>query len=190
MIIGNFLTLLGITLFFATDMHHLVICRAQRQLHPVRARRTAEHRRRRGADHQNRRRRVSGWHSVVGAVHRLRASVQHRTRRAGALDAADAGLFCRPAALDPDRAFVLPVVARGDDELLSRLRGRRAARARSAWIGCDASFHALVIARSQRVRPEVAGPMTSSATKQSSFPRKPLDCFAVARNDEGAIHLR
>jgi hypothetical protein len=30
----------------------------------------------------------------------------------------------------------------------------------------------IVIARSQRVRPEVAGPMTGSATKQSSFLRK------------------
>jgi hypothetical protein len=30
----------------------------------------------------------------------------------------------------------------------------------------------LVIARSQRVRPEVAGPMTGSATKQSSAERQ------------------
>jgi hypothetical protein len=34
-----------------------------------------------------------------------------------------------------------------------------------------------VIARSQRVRPEVAGPMTGSATKQSSTAFT-LDCFA------------
>ena len=43
-----------------------------------------------------------------------------------------------------------------------------------------------VIARSQRVRPEVAGPMTGSATKQSRTERR-LDCFATrrfARNDE------
>jgi hypothetical protein len=47
-----------------------------------------------------------------------------------------------------------------------------------------------VIARSQRVRPEVAGPMTGSATKQSIFPRKPLDCFADARNDDAKIRCR
>ena len=36
-----------------------------------------------------------------------------------------------------------------------------------------------VIARSQRVRPEVAGPMTGSATKQSrALWLKRLDCFA------------
>jgi hypothetical protein len=36
----------------------------------------------------------------------------------------------------------------------------------------------VVIARSQRVRPEVAGPMTSSATKQSMARAAQLDCFA------------
>jgi len=51
-IVGNFLTMLGITLFFATDMHHLVIAALnQRQLQSVRAGRDARFRRRSGADY-------------------------------------------------------------------------------------------------------------------------------------------
>ena len=46
-----------------------------------------------------------------------------------------------------------------------------------------------VIARSQRVRPEVAGPMTGSAMKQSRSCAPELDCFAGARND-GAFSRR
>jgi POT family proton-dependent oligopeptide transporter len=42
----------------------------------------------------------------------------------------------------------------------------------------------LVIARSQRVRPEVAGPMTGSATKQSSSPYRSSGLLRFARNDE------
>jgi proton-dependent oligopeptide transporter, POT family len=42
----------------------------------------------------------------------------------------------------------------------------------------------LVIARSQRVRPEVAGPMTSSATKQSSSHPRSSGLLRFARNDE------
>jgi hypothetical protein len=41
----------------------------------------------------------------------------------------------------------------------------------------------LVIARSQRVRPEVAGPMTGSATKQSSAAAQP-ELLRSAGNDE------
>ena len=37
-IVGNFLTLLGVTLIFATDLHHLVIAGAERQLPAVPAR--------------------------------------------------------------------------------------------------------------------------------------------------------
>ena len=40
-IVGNFLTLLGVTLIFATDLHHLVIAALQRQLPAVRAGRGA-----------------------------------------------------------------------------------------------------------------------------------------------------
>ena len=32
-IVGNFLGVLGVTLIFATDLHHLVIAALQRQLH-------------------------------------------------------------------------------------------------------------------------------------------------------------
>ena len=42
----------------------------------------------------------------------------------------------------------------------------------------------LVIARSQRVRPEVAGPMTGSATKQSSEPSGRTGLLRFARKDE------
>jgi proton-dependent oligopeptide transporter, POT family len=42
----------------------------------------------------------------------------------------------------------------------------------------------LVIARSQRVRPEVAGPTTSSATKQSSSQPRSSGLLRFARNDE------
>jgi hypothetical protein len=41
-----------------------------------------------------------------------------------------------------------------------------------------------VIARSQRVQPEVAGPMTGSATKQSSRARR-LDCLAALAMTSG-----
>ena len=47
MIVGNFLTVLGVTLIFATDLHHLVIAALERQLHAVPARRGAAPRRRR-----------------------------------------------------------------------------------------------------------------------------------------------
>jgi hypothetical protein len=48
----------------------------------------------------------------------------------------------------------------------------------------------MMIDRTTRCR--MIGPTTSSlrgakATKQSSFTRKPLDCFAAARNDEVEI---
>ena len=78
--------------------------RAQRQLHSVRAGRGARHRRCRGAHHQDGLRRVSHRHSAFRAVSGVRASVQHRARRAVAADAADAGVLRRAAAVDPDRA--------------------------------------------------------------------------------------
>ena len=102
-IVANFLTVLGVTLIFATDLHHLVIAAlndsyrlfAPGEMHPVR--------RHRGAGHQNRERRLPRRHPIVGAVPGVRAAVQCRARRALAPDAADAGLLRRHAALDPAR---------------------------------------------------------------------------------------
>jgi hypothetical protein len=53
-----------------------------------------------------------------------------------------------------------PHAGRGANEISFSRRGRRASG--------GMTHVERVIARSQRVRPEVAGPMTSSATKQSS----------------------
>jgi hypothetical protein len=69
----------------------------------------------------------------------------------------------------------------GNDEIETRSRGAAARE-----VSKRPTFHG-VIARSQRVRPEVAGPMTGSATKQSRTLISELDCFAslrCARNDE------
>jgi hypothetical protein len=45
------------------------------------------------------------------------------------------------------------------------------------------AFHCIVIARSQWVRPEVAGPMTGSATKQSRNASAATELIRSARND-------
>ena len=49
-IVGNFLTMLGVTLIFATDLHHLVIAALNDSYTLFRAGRGAADRRRRGAD--------------------------------------------------------------------------------------------------------------------------------------------
>ena len=76
---------------------------AQRQLSAVRAGRADPVRRHRRAGHQDRERRLPRRHPIVGAVSRLRPSVQYRARRALAPDAADAGVLRRHAAVDPAR---------------------------------------------------------------------------------------
>ena len=103
LIVGNFLTLLGVTLIFATDLHHLVIAALHDSYRlfrpgevPVVAdvatlvTRTIADAFRVGIQ-------------LSGAVPGVRPRVQRRARRAVAPDAADAGLLRRRAALDHDR---------------------------------------------------------------------------------------
>ena len=120
-IVGNFLTVLGITLIFATDLHHLVIAAlndsyrlfAPGEMMPVRG-----HRR---FGHENRERGISRRHSIVGAVSRLRPSFQYRPWRALPPDAADAGLLCRHATFDPARLHYSYYGHRHDDGDLHRI---------------------------------------------------------------------
>ena len=103
LLIGNFLTILGIALLFATDTHHLVISALNEsyrifspgELMPsgdvaalaTRAFAAA----------------FKIGMQLVGAVPGVRSRLQYRAWRAGAADAADAGLFRRRAAVDPRR---------------------------------------------------------------------------------------
>ena len=127
-IVGNFLTMLGITLIFATDLHHLVIAALNDSytlfrpgeiplLGDVAALLTDD--RRAALPHR---------HAALGAVPGVRPAVQSRARRAVAADAADAGVLRRPAAVDPDRLPDPAAGGRRDDDDLPRLRRRRAAR--------------------------------------------------------------
>ena len=103
LLIGNFLTLLGMTLLFATDSHHLVIAALNDSYTIFSPGRADAERRCRSARHPRLRRRLQDRHAAVGAVPGVRPGLQHRPRRAGAADAADAGLFRRRAAVDPVR---------------------------------------------------------------------------------------
>ncbi len=103
-IVGNFLTMLGITLVFATDMHHLVIAALNDSYTLFAPGEVPAAGDAAALDHQDRRRRVSHRHPALGAVSGVRADVQYRARRAVAADAADAGVLRRPAAVDPARA--------------------------------------------------------------------------------------
>ena len=120
-IVGNFLTVLGVTLIFATDLHHLVIAALNDSytlfapgeiplFGDVAALVT-----------ETVARRLQRRHPALGAVPGLRPAVQYRARRALAPDAADAGVLRRPAAVDPAR---LPHPADGrrhDDGHLPRI---------------------------------------------------------------------
>jgi len=93
LLIGNFLTILGLTLLFATDSHHLVIAALNDSYSIFFAGRIAAERRRRGACH-----RASPPPSRSACSFRapflvVRPGLQYRAGRAGAADAADAGLF-------------------------------------------------------------------------------------------------
>ena len=128
LLIGNFLTLLGMTLLFATDSHHLVIAALNEsysifspgEMMPsgdvaalaTRAFAAA----------------FKIGMQLVGAVPGVRPGLQHRAWRAGAADAADAGLFRRRAAVDPRRLPDLRLRHRGDDGNVPRLFHRRHAR--------------------------------------------------------------
>ena len=87
LLIGNFLTILGIALLFATDTHHLVISGIERELPDLFAGRVDAKRRRRGARDPGVRHRLQDRHAARRAVPGVRARLQHRARRAGAADA-------------------------------------------------------------------------------------------------------
>ena len=132
LLIGNFLTILGMTLLFATDSHHLVIAALNEsyrifspgELLPsgdVAALADA------GVCHG-----LQDRHAAIGAVSGVRARLQHRPRRAGAADAGDAGLFRRRAAVDHGGLFDLRLRPHRHDGDLSQLLRRRDARADAA----------------------------------------------------------
>ena len=125
-LIGNFLTMLGVTLLFATDSHYLVIAAlndsyavfSPGDLMPsgdvaALASRAFTAAFRLGMQ-------------LVGAVPGVRPGFQHRAWCAGAADAADAGLFRRRAAVDPRGLSDLFAGAGGDDGHVPRLFYRRA----------------------------------------------------------------
>ncbi len=103
LLVGNFLTLLGITLLFATDSHHLVIA-ALNDSYAIFS---------------------PGETMPSGDV---AAGFQYRAWRAGAADAADAGLFRWRAAVDPRRLPDPRCGHHGDDGNVPRLFHRRHAR--------------------------------------------------------------
>ena len=104
-LIGNFLTMLGLTLLFATDMHHLVIAAlndSYKIFSPGELMSSGD---------------VAALATkafatafkigvqLVRAVPGVRSGLQSRAWRAGAADAADAGLLRRRAAVDSAAAF-------------------------------------------------------------------------------------
>ena len=100
-LVGNFLTLLGVTLIFATDSHHLVIAALNDSYKIFAPGETDDQRRCRLARHARLRHRLQDRPAALGAVFGLRPRFQCRAWRTGAADAADAGLFRRRAAVDP-----------------------------------------------------------------------------------------
>ena len=118
--IGNFLTLLGITLIFAADLHHLAIAAIRDSyafLPPAGVPEVGDAAtlaiRAVGA-------RLRPCGADLGAVHRLRHPVQSRPRRALAPDAAAAGLLPRHAGDHPDRHAPAARGARRHDGRVSR----------------------------------------------------------------------
>ena len=104
-LVGNFLTLLGITLIFATDMHYLVIAAlndSYTMFAPGEMPVTGDI-----AKHWSPHVIATAFRigiQLVRAVPGVRPAVQSRARRAVAADAADAGVLHRHAAVDPARA--------------------------------------------------------------------------------------
>ena len=78
LIVGNFLTLLGVTLIFATDLHHLVIAGLHDSYRLFRPGEVPIVSRRRDAGDAHDRRRVPRRHPALGAVPGVRPRVQRR----------------------------------------------------------------------------------------------------------------
>jgi hypothetical protein len=136
LLIGNFLTILGITLLFATDSHHLVISalnESYRIFSPGETMLTGDI-----ADLATRAFAAAFKIGMqLSAPFLVRPRLQHRAWRTGPADAADAGLFRRRAALDHGRLPDLRPRPHGDDGNLPRLLRRRHARADTAEIEHD-----------------------------------------------------
>ena len=133
-LVGNFLTILGVTMIFAADLHHLVIAALNDSyalfrpgeiplLGDVAALTT-----------QTVATAVQDRHPACGAVPRVRAAVQSRPRRAVAADAADAGVLCRPAAVDPARLPDPAARRRRDHDRVPRLGRNHPAPARAVFV--------------------------------------------------------
>ena len=137
MLVGNFLTMLGVTLIFATDLHHLVIAALNDSYTLFQPGEmplvgdVAQHVTRTVAD------RVPHRHPAFGAVPGVRPAVQSRARRAVAADAADAGVLRRPAAVDPARLPDPAAGARRHDGDLPRLSSKACCSARAARLSGD-----------------------------------------------------
>ena len=113
--IGNFLTITGLALIFATDLHHLAIAAiaASYMVIPAGAIPSVG-----DAAALATRAAVQGFALAVQhrrAVHRLRVPVQYRARAAGAADAAAAGLLPRAAGPILGGMLVLLAVDRRHD---------------------------------------------------------------------------
>ena len=113
--------MLGVTLIFATDLHHLVIAALNDSYTIFQPGEIAAHRRRRAARDPDRRDGLPDRHPALGAVSGVRPAVQSRPRRAVAADAADAGVLRRRAAVDPARLPDPAARDRRDDGYLPRL---------------------------------------------------------------------
>ena len=94
-IVANFLTLLGVTLIFATDLHHFVLAALHESYALFHPGEIPALRRRRGAGHALDRRRLPHRHPARRAVPGVRPPVQPGPGRAVAADAADAGVLRR-----------------------------------------------------------------------------------------------
>src|SRR5258708_3684669 len=106
--------------------------RAQRQLFDLFAGPADAERRHPRARYPRLRSRLQDRHAAFSAVLGVRPGLQYRARRAGAADAADAGLFRRRAAVDPCRLPRVRPRHHRDDGNLPRLFHRRHARADTA----------------------------------------------------------
>ena len=133
-LLANFLTILGITLIFATDLHHLIIAALNDSYTLFRPGEIPLIGDVAALTTQTIAIAFKIGIQLVRTVPGVRAAVQSRARRAVALDAADAGVLCRPAAVDPGRPSHPVPGARRADGGVPRLDGNRAAPACTLFV--------------------------------------------------------